>query len=209
MNANIYRTGPNTWEANYGSSITNCIRDAIEINKIEGNPIEFNFNGVTISINKTSDAAQIYRAWEYGMAGLLKVAGPGPAPDLDVELAEVELERAKREKARREAQNAKDAIIIAKVDAEIDGVALEYAPGGEEAWAACSAKNQDSYGGGTVRYAERWGRLMQARIKSGATVASVQNQASHDADAGFGMSGFTHSFAKSMLREWWIHGAQL
>jgi len=97
-------------------------------------------------------------------------------------------------------------------DAALKG-ALLTAPGtltlrDPELWASWVAKNTDPYGSGVVRYADKWARLMEARISNGDTLENCANDASHIADDE-GITGFMFGAAVAMLAKCWIHGEAL
>lgn len=79
-------------------------------------------------------------------------------------------------------------------------------PGGEQAYQELVAKNQDVYGAGIVKYAERWAALMEgAKEVSGELTPDIMNRCSHDADID-GITGFMFGAAVSVLAEHWVHG---
>lgn len=77
-----------------------------------------------------------------------------------------------------------------------------------EGWKKTVEANQDDYGSGVMRYAERWANLMEERMADGAAVADVAKQASHDADTE-GITGFMYGCAVSILSQVWEHGEDL
>lgn len=44
------------------------------------------------------------------------------------------------------------------------------------------AKNDDPYGAGIVRYAERWADLMEQRMEQGESLEAIAKTTSHEAD---------------------------
>lgn len=76
------------------------------------------------------------------------------------------------------------------------------------AWKSWTDANQDAYGGAVMSYASRWGRLMEAYMKSGETLAQCADRASHLADTE-GITGFMYGVVVSMLSVAWIHGEEL
>lgn len=107
-----------------------------------------------------------------------------------------------REKQEREARERRAAF----EDAIRDAPALALRDPAR--WAEYVMANQDSYGGACVRYAETWGRIMQARIARGETIADCADAASHLADDE-GITGFMYGCAVAMLAQAWEHGEEL
>ncbi len=77
-----------------------------------------------------------------------------------------------------------------------------------EGWANSVAANQDGYGAGVMRYAERWARMMEAEIAAGKTLKECANSTSTVADTE-GITGAMHGFAVSILSQVWVHGEGL
>lgn len=84
--------------------------------------------------------------------------------------------------------------------------AMKYAD--ESKWNDYVAKNQDFYGAGIIRYAERWANLMEAKMDAGAKLEDIAEAASHEADTD-GITGFMYGAAVSTLAPTWIHGEAL
>jgi len=77
-----------------------------------------------------------------------------------------------------------------------------------EAWKMWVNNNQDSYGSGIIRYAERWADLIEERMGQGATLDDVAKEESHKADTE-GITGFMYGAAVSVLASCWEHGEEL
>lgn len=75
-------------------------------------------------------------------------------------------------------------------------------------WEDTIANNQDPYGQGTYKFAERWADLMEKRIAAGAKLADVAKDASHQADTE-GITGFMYGCAVGILSKVWEHGEDL
>ena len=78
----------------------------------------------------------------------------------------------------------------------------------DEAWAAAVENNQDPYGSGVIRYAERWADLIEARLADGANFKDVARATSREADTE-GITGFMYGAAVSTLASCWEHGEAL
>jgi hypothetical protein len=69
-------------------------------------------------------------------------------------------------------------------------------------------KAKDTYSARVFTYAEEWAALMDLRISTGGTLASVAEQASQDADYD-GISGAMYGMACGILFKYWHRGAEL
>lgn len=78
----------------------------------------------------------------------------------------------------------------------------------QQEWDGWCAKNQDPYGSGVVRYAQRWAVLMQDELAQGRTVIEIAKRTSNEADTE-GITGFMYGCAVSMLAHSWVHGEEL
>jgi hypothetical protein len=77
-----------------------------------------------------------------------------------------------------------------------------------EGWAKCLENNQDPYGSGIIRYAEKWADLMEAEMDQGHSIKDVAKDTSHTADEE-GITGFMYGAAVSILSHAWEHGEEL
>jgi hypothetical protein len=78
----------------------------------------------------------------------------------------------------------------------------------QETWEKGKANNQDPYGSGIYRYAERWADMMEERMAQGAQLADIAKATSHEADDE-GITGFMYGAAVSTLSHVWEHGEEL
>lgn len=76
-------------------------------------------------------------------------------------------------------------------------------------WADYVAKNTDGYGGGVMKFAEQWARLMQAQMAAGKTLAECAEECSKVADYNVGITGFMYGCAVQILSQTWVHGDEL
>ncbi len=76
-----------------------------------------------------------------------------------------------------------------------------------DGWAEAVRVNDDSYGGGVIKYAERWARLMEAAMTAGAAIDCAK-RTSHLAD-NEGITDFMYGAAVSTLAQVWEHGEAL
>jgi len=77
-----------------------------------------------------------------------------------------------------------------------------------EGWKESCRVNSDGYGGAVMTYAERWARLMEARMAKGERIADIADDCSHLAD-NEGITGFMYGCAVGILSKVWQHGEAL
>jgi hypothetical protein len=104
------------------------------------------------------------------------------------------------DRARRQSE------LNAEIDHAILGETMKVSD--RPAWDGFVSKNIDPYGAGVVKYAERWARLMQARMADGKKLEDIAKQSSLDAD-NEGITGFMYGAAVATLAKTWEHGDQL
>lgn len=75
-------------------------------------------------------------------------------------------------------------------------------------WDSWVTANIDPYGAATMRFAERWGRLMQAQIRHGKQLDDCADECCSVADSE-GITGFMYGCAVGVLAETWEYGEQL
>jgi len=78
----------------------------------------------------------------------------------------------------------------------------------KESWEAGLKNNQDSYGGGVYKFAEKWANLMEKKLEEGKEFQDFAKETSHDADTD-GITGFMYGAAVSVLSNCWEHGEEL
>lgn len=191
------------------------IKDAIAelIRRAQTEPVQTEFNGVTIYANADSDVDLLYRDWDRAMSGYIaSPVGPYPAPQLSAaELAhdaeikhQNELRWAEQDRVWRE-ERAREK---AEYEAAIAGSpAMER---DEAEWRkGIAAQKGAGYGLAIYDFAETWARLMQKQISAGQSVADCAESCSSLADKGYGITGFMYGCAVSILSACWKHGEDL
>ena len=78
----------------------------------------------------------------------------------------------------------------------------------KEGWGKFVAINNDPYGSGVVRYAERWANMMEQEMESGKSLIDIADATSHKADTE-GITGYMYGCAVSILSQVWEHGEEL
>jgi hypothetical protein len=208
-------------ETNTGSRIESAIHAAITEAASTNDEVEFDFNGVTVQVARDSDSALILRDWWRGMlrpSNTFTVT-PHPPAELSAEQlsedARLTAEREERTRIANEEYAKREAAKTAALN-EALASAPPLALKDKARWQEYVDANKDGgYGEACVRYAEKWARLMQARI-SGITESAhvtrwlVDNadECSHVADDE-GITGFMYGAAVAMLSQCWIHGEEL
>jgi hypothetical protein len=177
--------------------------------------VQFEFNGVTVRVDETSDNELVYRDWQRGMSGYLgkdPIVGPEYAAVLTADEiasdANIETQNeARREESRLQAE-AEDRIrklLLRELLADSGPLSVND----QAAWDALVELNStDSYSKAAMDYAIQWGRLMQSRIASGEKLVDIAQETSHQADAE-GITGFMYGCAVNALSKFWIHGEEL
>ena len=183
------------YEAVAGTDIHSAIRDMIVWSKIEGRPVQTTFNGATFSVTADTDPDEAYKQWEQIMDQNAEAYRNAPEG----------IKAAAEAKARAEKKAKEDAEVSELIKDEV----LELTA--EKAWKKSLLVNTDPYGSGVVRYAERWGKLMQVEMRQrGASVLTkeIVDATKFRAD-NEGMSGFSWSCARNLLIQCWKYGAEL
>lgn len=153
------------------------------------------FNDITIEADKDSDPAALAQFYRDEMQRQHE------------EYIHSDLYKERMTAAAIEETKRKATFEAAIADAEARGV-MTPTWSDPEAWQKTVAANPDGYGGGVMRYAETWARLMEARVLGGATIAECAEQTSRIADTE-GITGFMYGMAAKMLCQWWCHGEAL
>jgi hypothetical protein len=180
----------------------------------QGALVKFDFNGVTVRVRWDSDPELIYRDWDRAMSGYTrrKSVGPYPPKRLSAKTLAHD-EEVCRENQRRHDEwcverKAKDDAKRAATEAKLaDAPEMEFSDA--QKWAEHYRINEHaSYGRGIFEFAERWARLMQARIASGERLEDIADDTSSTANID-DITGFMYGAAVMELSACWIHGEQL
>lgn len=174
-----------------GNHISTACEEAVALARREKCNVEFEFNEIMLTATPTTDPAVLSASYsaECSRRHEEYIASP-------------EYKRAQEESERK--QRDKDAALTAALAAAPEHMTLRDAAGWKE---ACDA-NKDSYGNGVMTYAERWARLMEARMLKGELIANIAADCSHLAD-NEGITGFMYGCAVNVLAHAWIHGEAL
>jgi hypothetical protein len=204
-----------TLEAGLGSNINDTIRRAIRSANTGSDSVQFEFNGVTVIVTASSRPSDVYRDWLRGLCGYLgKNPTVGPVYAAELKAAELASDAAieTQNKARREHQRQEMERADAAKKNELDSILNAAGPlllTDQAAWNANTILNSaDPYSARVVSYASDWGRLMQAKMASGANLEDIASDTSHMADTD-GITGFMYGAAVAILSKFWVHGDRL
>lgn len=193
-----------------GNDFHDCAREAQEIAEIRNLICWFDFNGVKVEVNASTNLEWLFRDYlNSWMMGWKKV-GPDTVESYD-NSTQLELNRKKKEREEKEAadQAAHDKKCQEQkklIEEKLNGVTLELSD--SESWAAFTENNKDPYGACCVEYAEKWGRLMQIELAKGVKVSDCADYTQNDLDY-LGITGFMYGCAVQMLSQCWTHGEDL
>lgn len=179
------------YESIPGNHISTACKEAVEMARRDACNVEFDFNEITLTATPDTDPSALSKSYsdECDRRHREYIATP--------EYKAKQEESARLDRERK----AKNAALLAAAPASMT---LRDAEGWKK---ACDA-NKDGYGGAVMTYAERWARMMEARMAKGERIADVADECSHLADEE-GITGFMYGAAVSTLAAVWIHGEAL
>lgn len=173
-----------------GTSIHQVATAALDLCAEHGLPVRWDFNGTTCVATTGMTADAIVTAYHAELDAKYTALQATPAYQAAREAAET----AQREREATCAQMLAEAPALSLRDAA--------------RWGTWVDANQTPYGAACVAYAERWARLMAARMQAGETLEACAEAMSHMADTE-GITGFMYGVAVQMLAECWVHGEAL
>ena len=180
-----------TYEARGADTIYSACEEAVKMAQDERCNVQFSFNDKMLTATPETNPKALAEHYmnECKRRHDEYVASP------EYKLRQEEYERKQRER--------EDALNAALVGAP-EHMTLRDAEG----WKKTCDNNKDPYGGAVITYAERWARLMEARMNRGEKLADIADQCSHLAD-NEGITGFMYGCAVSILSKVWAHGEAL
>ena len=174
-----------------GNTIYSACDEAVKMAKLELCNVEFEFNEQKLTATPDTDPKALAKHFmdECERRHAEYVASP-----------EYKRQQEEYDRKQRERENALNA-------------ALANAPEhmtlrDPEGWKKSCEANSDGYGGAAMTYAERWARLMEARMSKGERIADIADDCSHLAD-NEGITGFMYGCAVGILSKVWQHGEAL
>jgi len=174
-----------------GNFISEACKEAVAMAMNENCNVTFDFNGIELTATPSSNPAALAQSYSDESDRRLREYIASPEY------------KARQEEAERKERERK-ASVAAVLAGAPDRMTLRDAEGWKK---ACDA-NQDGYGGAVMTYAERWARMMEARMAKGERIADIADECSHLADEE-GITGFMYGAAVSTLAAVWIHGEAL
>lgn len=174
-----------------GCRIAEACKEAVDMAIKENRNVEFDFNEITLTAKPDTDPAALtqYYSDECSRRREAYIASP-------------EYKARQEESARqeRESKAAREAALV--------GAPEKMALRDAEGWRKVCDANRDGYGGAVMTYAERWARMMEARMAKGERIADIADECSHLADEE-GITGFMYGCAVGTLAAVWTHGESL
>lgn len=174
-----------------GNTIYSACDEAVKMAKDESCNVVFDFNDQKITATPDSDPAALAKGF----------MDEGARRRAEYE-ASPEFKRSEEEYAQKQRDRE------TKLSAILEGAPEHMTLRDAEAWQKSCEANSDSYGGAVMTYAERWARLMEARMSKGERIADIADECSHLADSE-GITGFMYGCAVSILSKVWQHGEAL
>jgi len=178
-------------EVSPGNNIRSACDEAVKMAKIERCNVEFDFNDQKIIASPDSDPAALAKGYmdECERRHAEYVASP-----------EYKRQQEEYDRKQREREN--------KLNSMLAGAPEHMTLRDPEGWKKSCEVNSDGYGGAVMSYAERWARLMEARMAKGERIADIADECSHLADSE-GITGFMYGCAVGILSKVWQHGEAL
>lgn len=174
-----------------GNHISTACKEAVEMARRDSCNVEFDFNEITLTATPDTDPVVLAQSYsdECDRRHRAYIASP-------------------EYKARQEEAERKERERKAKVDAVLANAPANMTLRDADGWKKACDANRDGYGGAVMTYAERWARMMEARMAKGERIADIAEECSHLADDE-GITGFMYGAAVSTLAAVWVHGEAL
>lgn len=180
-----------TIEPSPGCHISDACKEAVAMAIKEGCNVKFEFNGVKITVTPESVPGDLVHFF-----------------NAECETRRAEYLASPEYRAQQEEAARKEAERKAKMDAILSDAPASMTLADPDLWEQCKANNKDGYGGAVMTYAERWARMMEARMAKGERIADMADECSHLADVE-GITGFMYGAAVATLAKVWKHGEAL
>ena len=174
-----------------GNNISSTCGEAVEMAKRERCNVEFEFNGQFILATPESDPIILTKNFtnECERRHAEFIASPEC--------------RQQQEECERKQREHESTLNSALADAPAHMTLRD--PAG---WKQAKEANGDPYGSAVMAYAERWARLMEARMAKGERISDIADDCSHLADSD-GITGFMYGCSVAILSKVWQHGEAL
>jgi len=174
-----------------GNTIQSACEEAVKMARQELCNVEFNFNYQKLTATPETDPKALAKHYmdECERRHAEYVASP-----------EYKRQQEEYDRKQRERENA--------LNAALAGAPEHMTLRDPEGWKTSCEINSDGDGGAVMTYAERWARLMEARMAKGERIADIAGECSHLAD-NEGITGFMYGCAVGILSKVWQHGEAL
>lgn len=174
-----------------GHHISIACEEAVKLARQDSCNVEFDFNDITLTATPDTNPETLASSYSQECKRRHEAYLASPEYKEACKRAD-EREREKKEKAA----------------AALVGAPEEMTLLGAEGWRKAREANSDGYGGAVMSYADRWARMMEARMARGEQLSEIADECSHIADLE-GITGFQYGCAVSTLASVWIHGEAL
>lgn len=193
-----------------GDTFSEVSYKAKEMAVDSGNEVEFDFNGISVLVNKTTNLDHLSRDYSTAWKMEWKSIGPHPTPEYspalkaEIKTREDEIEAARQK--RQQQQAAEDEKQKATVDELVKGVSFLIWPGKEDEYKQYVETNStDGYSKAVVEYGEYWAKLMQL---NGGRIQDIAEETQKP--LGFlGITGFQYGCVVKALSYFWQDGEAL
>lgn len=185
--------------------VAGCFDEESNLNGLKA--IEFDFNGVYISVNaKNAQVDTILKMFEDGWQ---KNCEEAEARRREYEKTpEYRAERAKALKIQRRREQVHQLVLDTDKSSEMEFKDEEAHKLWDE-FCAKQAEDETGYSQCVVDYARYWAKFMQyLKEKHNVSVIQIAGRASHDADVN-GITGFMYGCAVNVLSQVWKYGEEL
>jgi hypothetical protein len=171
---------------------------------------EFDFNGVTVIVDKDSNNALVYRDYSNSWTMGWKTIGPKYDKEYSYETQSIynknKAEQDAKRKAEQEESIRKEKQQKYAFEEKVKGIEFEVV--NKDGYESLKSKNTDDYGGCIMEYAESWAKLMQYEMAHGKALEDIASKTSYQLGF-YGITGFMYGAAVNTLSHYWKHGEAL
>lgn len=180
-----------TYDPTPGTTISRAAEDMVQLAHETGDTVTARFNDIEITANPGDHESAIVQAYQSESRRRHEDYTSSP---------EYKRQQRESEESRRLAEEA--------LAAALKAAPPEMTLRDKEGWKKAVENNTDGYGGGVIRFAERWARPMEARMARGEALQDCADDALSLADSE-GITGFMYGCAVGILAQVWTYGEEL
>ncbi len=174
-----------------GKHLNDAVHEMVILANNHSEQVESEFNGNKIIVNPGDNVTDIIKKYDDDCA--LRAEAYRNSPERKIEREkEAEKQRIKSEELKTFSVDAPAKMTLSDADF----------------WDKQVTVNNDGYGSGVIRYAEKWACLMEGQISKGIALKDCAKKLSFIADTE-GITGFMYGCAVSILAKAWIYGEEL